>query len=230
VLRYLSALSRHLVRDRNGNVAIIFALVLIPIIGVVSLAIDYGRALKTKSLISNAADAALNEIAGMASAERAELERRVRVSLDANLPEDMRGLPFTLRISEQAKTVQLEAATAVPTAIMSLIGVDRMDVVVNSTVKWQEPTPTLDAGPMLAGRPESGDAQRAAEQIARELGQQIGRGGAGGEAGAGAAGMEALSPGDVAAARQALSNPEIQRMSEDLKAQLRDAIANARRR
>lgn len=218
---------RRLVSDREGNVAMIFALVLVPIIGVVSLSIDYGRALKTKSLIHNAADAALNGNLAAIMLDRDELQRRVRLSFDANLPEDLRGLPISLNVNEQARTIQLSTATVIPTAIMALIGVDRMDVAVTSTVKWQEPkaTPTFDPSAVVAGRPLPAEATRAAEDLIRNLGKQ-----GAGAGGASIPNIPALAPGDIESAREALKqNPEIQRMQAELEARMRDAMSKMRR-
>lgn len=223
--RQLLDVARRLAGDREGNVALIFALVLVPIIGVVSLSIDYGRALKTKSLIYNAADAALHGNLGAVMLDRDELHRRVRLSFDSNLPEDLRGLPISLNVNEQARTIQLSTATVVPTAIMALIGVDRMDVAVTSTVMWPEPkaTPKFDPGAVVAGRPLPADATRAAEDLIRNLGKQ-------GAGGASIPNVPALAPGDIESAREALQqNPEVQRMQAELEARMRDAMSKMRR-
>lgn len=45
-------------RDRGGNVAVIFALSLIPMIGIIGIGVDYGRLLATKAQLDAAADAA----------------------------------------------------------------------------------------------------------------------------------------------------------------------------
>lgn len=217
---------RRLGADRRGNVAIIFALVLVPILGIVSLSIDYGRALKAKSLLNNAADAALQGNLVAAFLDRDEFQKRVRASMDANLPEDLRGIPFTLNINESARTVSLSTKTIVPTAIMALVGVDRMDVAITSTIKVPEPkAPSFNTGPAIAGRPAPADAVRAAEDLVREIGQgQGGRGGTGGGA------LPAMAPADIEAARDALkNNPDVQRMQAEIEARMRDAMAKIRR-
>lgn len=211
--------------DRRGNVAMIFALVLVPIIGIVSLSIDYGRALKTKSLINNAADAALHGILDVITLDRSELERRVRITLDANLPEDLRGLPFKLMVNEPTRTIQLTAETVVPTAIIALLGISQMDVSVTSTVRWEDKKPPLfDPDAVVAGKPPTAEAQRAAEQFARELKSQIQRGGSGAPAA-----IPAISPEAIEAARSSMQNSDVQRMQAEIEARMRDAMARARR-
>lgn len=71
-MRFRSAPDRRrgpsaLVRDRSGNVVILFALLLLPLIGLVGLGADYGVALSVKTKLDNAADAAV--IAAVATAK-----------------------------------------------------------------------------------------------------------------------------------------------------------------
>ncbi|MFT4120678.1 TadE/TadG family type IV pilus assembly protein [Bradyrhizobium sp.] len=54
----LRSLLRHFVRDRRGNVAVIFAVTCIPLITAVGCAIDYSRATQTRTKLQAAADAA----------------------------------------------------------------------------------------------------------------------------------------------------------------------------
>ena len=56
--RNLVAVARSFSSARQGNVAIIFALSLVPLVGLVGLGMDYGVALTDKSKLDNAADAA----------------------------------------------------------------------------------------------------------------------------------------------------------------------------
>lgn len=55
--------------DRRGNFGIMFALLAVPSIGAVALAVDYAAAVNTRSYIQNAADSAI--LAGVRQAERA---------------------------------------------------------------------------------------------------------------------------------------------------------------
>ncbi|MGL5445859.1 MAG: TadE/TadG family type IV pilus assembly protein [Rhabdaerophilum sp.] len=56
--RWLSCLSQRLSQDRSGAVAILFALALLPMLGLVGAAIDYASASSAKSEASNIADSA----------------------------------------------------------------------------------------------------------------------------------------------------------------------------
>ena len=76
--RYLQ--SKNFCRDRRGNVAILFGLMAVPVLGVVGTAIDYGRAAKTKqelqSLIDGAALAATSEYTKTGDASTASTRLR----------------------------------------------------------------------------------------------------------------------------------------------------------
>lgn len=54
----LRILIRHFVRDRRGNIAVIFALSCVPLITVIGCAVDYARATQVRSKLQAAADAA----------------------------------------------------------------------------------------------------------------------------------------------------------------------------
>lgn len=54
----LRTLIRHFVRDRRGNIAVIFALCCVPLITVIGCAVDYARATQVRSKLQAAADAA----------------------------------------------------------------------------------------------------------------------------------------------------------------------------
>ena len=55
----LKSLLRRFARDRGGNFVILFALALVPMLGLMGLAIDYSLALRTKTALDASTDAAL---------------------------------------------------------------------------------------------------------------------------------------------------------------------------
>lgn len=119
--------------DERGGVAIIFALMLLPILTIVSLAIDYGRALKVNSELSSAADAATAAALHKLPATVTDLRPFIRIQLDANLPKHLKNLPFDFNISEQRRVIELSVTARVATAVIGLVGIDHIDVNVVST-------------------------------------------------------------------------------------------------
>lgn len=69
-------------RSRAGNVAIVFALSLVPMVGLVGLGVDYGMALSAKSTLDNAADAAA--LAAVATAKAYVAANPTDPNLNAN--------------------------------------------------------------------------------------------------------------------------------------------------
>lgn len=58
--------STHIARDRRGNVAVIFGLTLLPMMGAVGLAIDFGNVMVARTQAQTAADAAALQASGVA--------------------------------------------------------------------------------------------------------------------------------------------------------------------
>lgn len=148
--------------DERGGVAVIFAAMLIPLITIISLSIDYGRALKVNSEISSAADAATAAVLFKLPASADDLMPFVRRQLDANLPEHLKNLPFELNISESKRIVELSVKTEVPTAVIALVGIDRIDVNVVSTQRIPKAPKSIPGLQIPGNARDAEDAMRRA--------------------------------------------------------------------
>lgn len=146
--------------NRRGNVAVIFSLCAVPIITIVSGAIDYGRTFKVRSLVQNAADAAVHAARSKILGDESEVRRVLRAHLDANLPDHLKGLPFNLRIASDRRSLDIDMETAVPTTLMAMVGVSSISVVVTGHAAL----PTL---PKAIGQPSVEDVQRAFDGLSR---------------------------------------------------------------
>ena len=167
--------------DERGHIAIIFSVALVPLITVVSLAIDYGRALKTNSQLSAAADAATAAVLHRLPATVDDLKPFVRTQLDANLPQHLKKLPFDLVVSEKRRVVQLNVETQVPTALIALVGIDKLDVSVVSTQRIPKVASLAGSiGGVGSARPAD---MRAAEEALRRAASDLGLGGGGSSSG-----------------------------------------------
>ncbi|MCW6511575.1 TadE/TadG family type IV pilus assembly protein [Lichenifustis flavocetrariae] len=82
-IRVFAWRSRTFWRELRGNVSILFALSLVPMIGVVGLGVDYGIALSTKSKLDSAADAAALAAVATAKAYVADNASDNNVTADA---------------------------------------------------------------------------------------------------------------------------------------------------
>lgn len=122
----------------EGSVAIIFALVMIPILGIAATALDYGRASRVRTTISRAADAAVVEVATNLTRSDTAIEDEIRNHLDANLPKELRGLQFTMHIPAQRDFVEIEMETSVKTTLAGVLGVMKFDIKVHSRAERVE--------------------------------------------------------------------------------------------
>jgi Flp pilus assembly protein TadG len=126
-------------RDRRGNVAVMFALALLPVIGLVGAAIDYGRA----NTLRTEMQAALDSTALMLSKEAATDNKK---QLQANAAKYFNAM-FTgktvnnldLKASYTQKggsAVTVSGSADMPTSFMGVVGYNTIAIGGSSTAKW----------------------------------------------------------------------------------------------
>lgn len=135
-------------RDERGNVAVIFAAALLPVLMFIGSAVDYGHALMTKSTLNAALDSAALAGAreyiatyGDIDASKAAAERYFKQNYVGNSSnvanaddsgEDLEGANSDYRlvvsIDEEARLLTATATTKVPTAFMGVIGLSTLTV------------------------------------------------------------------------------------------------------
>ena len=121
-------LCRRFAEDTRGVVAIVFALCLIPILGIASLAIDYGRASQTQTALQQAIDSGIYAARRISPAPDKRIEQAFQTSFKANLPDGYRDTDAQLVIDSNAKRISAEAEARVPTTLMALVGRKHLDV------------------------------------------------------------------------------------------------------
>ncbi len=119
-------------RRDEGNVAIIFALVMIPVIGIAATAIDYGRASKTRSILERAADAAAIEAASDLFRDETLIRDEIRHNLDSNLPAELKGIPFKMHIPSDRGSVEVTMETSIKTSLAAILGVMKLDIAIGA--------------------------------------------------------------------------------------------------
>jgi len=120
-----------MIHDKSGNVAITFALCLIPLMLAIGIAVDIGNALSVKKQMQDALDAA----ALAALAETTPDTQRQSVAqkaFEASLSENLRNLSpqFSLSVTEAGNNKSATASFSVdlPLAFAGIFGVDTLDV------------------------------------------------------------------------------------------------------
>src|ERR1041385_8940654 len=126
-------------RDRNANVATIFALVIIPVVGLVGMAVDYSRGNAMKAAVQAALDA--TALAMARSAPNLTPDQLQQQSSDMffaqfNRP-DARNVVVTATYSNtNGSTLTLSANGAIDTTFSRVMGVSHLNVGSSSTIKW----------------------------------------------------------------------------------------------
>ena len=124
---------------QRGNVAMIFGLALIPIVGLVGVAIDYSRANSAKTSLQSALDAAALMLSReVSSLSQSELNQKALAYVQANLNRtDLKGLTVTPTFTNTSGgELKLRGQASIDTTITSILGVEQMNIADNSTIKW----------------------------------------------------------------------------------------------
>lgn len=135
----LTAIAKSFLADRRGNVMMLFGLALVPIMGVIGVTVDYGRASRLKQSLSAAIDAAALMAARDApKLTDAQLTDRVNNWLKDNLPDDAKAqfTGATVSIDRAGRTVNIVANGSVPTTIAQVLGTSALDVSTSSQSTW----------------------------------------------------------------------------------------------
>jgi Flp pilus assembly protein TadG len=107
--------------DQRGNVAILFGLAVLPVVGMVGAAVDYSRANAVRASLQAAADAAAltaaRDAPGLSEARIAERARGVFVA-NFNRSDATLG---PIEVVKGDKTVRVTASATVKTSIMAIM-------------------------------------------------------------------------------------------------------------
>lgn len=114
--------------SRRGNVAIIFALSLLPMLAAVGAAVDITRALQVKARLSSALDAAGLAAGRKIDSSDAVIIETAKAYFKANYPADALGVPGALDVDITDNQISLRVEASVDTAVMNLFGFDTIDV------------------------------------------------------------------------------------------------------
>ncbi len=180
--------------DACGTTAVLFALLLLPLVAVMLLAIDYNRATGVQSELRAATDAAAEAGARHLGQPRDAVTDAVRSSLDADLRPALKGTPMTLEIADDDSRLTLRLDKKVELSLAGVLGLTTVDASAERVIA--RPTPSAvgggagGPGPDVAGeRPAAAGQSSGAGSARTGLDDAIAR--AGQEAGVSAAEIRA---------------------------------------
>ncbi len=126
-LRFLAVIGEYR-RNRQGNVAIIFALALMPIMAAAGVGVDLSRAYLVRAHLTQALDAAGLAVAGSPGVSEEQLKTLAQDFFNANYPNTEIGVPGELQLTLGNNVVTLSATATLPTALLGVFGIDELDV------------------------------------------------------------------------------------------------------
>lgn len=115
-------------RDTRGNVALLFAVCLLPAVGLVGAAIDCSRASDAKVRVQRAADAAVLAGAKARSLPLSEREALVRKAFESSLGATSDIGNISVAYSESGSLLTVSASASIKNVIMKSIGFDKTSV------------------------------------------------------------------------------------------------------
>ncbi|ABD05522.1 conserved hypothetical protein [Rhodopseudomonas palustris HaA2] len=141
--RHIGRLPRRFGRDRSGNIAVIFAIALLPILGFIGAAIDYATANRIRTKLQSAQDAAVllavsnSEINRTTAQAKADAEQFFNATIGAY------GLTATIKIevteNDGKRSATADFTSTVTTNFLNLIGYPTLAIGNRSTSTVSRP-------------------------------------------------------------------------------------------
>jgi Flp pilus assembly protein TadG len=122
---------------RSGNVAMIFALTLVPLCFAVGAGLDYARAVVVRSNMSEAIDAAALAVGGTSGLTTAQQQTLAQQYFNANYKADASyGTPAAITVIPSGGAVTITASNQMPTTLLGAVGVNSLAISVSTRVVW----------------------------------------------------------------------------------------------
>ncbi len=137
--RFRAALgrARAFLRNADANVAMIFAISIIPVTIAAGAGLDLSRAMIVKSNLSEALDAAALSVASTSGLTTAQMQTQAQNYFNANYKADANyGTPASVTVTPGTQQVTVSTSVPMPTTLMGLAGIHTVNVVASSTVVW----------------------------------------------------------------------------------------------
>jgi Flp pilus assembly protein TadG len=126
---------RRFIRERDGNIAMIFGLCAIPVIVGSGIAIDVGRAYMVKLELESALDSAGLAVASSTGLTSAQLQTRLQKYFDANYPAMSKTTNLQVTMTDPTQPViNITASVDLPTTFLQLINFSQIPVSASNQV------------------------------------------------------------------------------------------------
>ncbi len=122
-------------KDEHSVIAVLFAILILPLLSVMAIAVDYGEYLVLKQQLQNAVDAAALDIGQQPSLSDAAAKSQVQAFIAANYPNlSVIATLQTPVVARTATSVTVTATASMKTNFLQVIGYSTLGVTVSSQV------------------------------------------------------------------------------------------------
>src|SRR5665213_3373722 len=138
-MKLIAAKARAFLRAKRGNVAMIFAIALVPIVIAAGAGLDFARAMLVRQQMSEALDAAALAVGSTTGLDATSAQALAQKFFNANYTVDQTafGTPTIAPLTYNANgSVTITATSAMPTILMKVAGFATIPVSATSTVVW----------------------------------------------------------------------------------------------
>ena len=169
MLMALSRTANKFARANDGNIAVLFGLLLVPLLVAVGLAFDYGRALMVRERMGDAADAAALAVGSWPGMTQTQLRDKAKQFFDANYPASKLGTAAKFNIDFAGDDIVVKVTGAMPTTLMKVANVDYLNVGASTTVTKKERNIELALVLDTTGSMDSGGKLAAMKSAANQM-------------------------------------------------------------
>ena len=137
MLRFVSVWLRGFVAARGANVAMIYALALVPLCLAVGGGLDYARAVVVKTSMSEALDSAALAVAGSKNLTLDQMQTLAQQYFNANYHQSADyGTPVAISVTKSGQIITVATSCAMPTSVLQVVGLSSWNITATSTVTF----------------------------------------------------------------------------------------------
>lgn len=124
-------------RNKRGNVAMIYALSLVPVTVAAGAGLDLGRAMVVRARLAEALDSAGLAVGATTGLTQSQMQTLAQQYFNANYTADPSfGTPASVNVVTGTNSVTLTTSVTMPTTLMNVVGISTMNVGYTSQVVW----------------------------------------------------------------------------------------------
>ncbi len=125
------------VAAKRGNVAMIFALSLIPLCVAAGTGLDYARSIVVRSSMAEAIDSAALAVGSTTGLTTAQMQTLAQQYFTANYKADSSyGTPAAITVTPSGQSVTISVSDQMPTTLMAVVGIRTLAITTSTKVVW----------------------------------------------------------------------------------------------